>query len=87
MVDAFARDCKRLDYDPRPDPDARSLLDSGHVRHSRFRLSMFEIAKEEEYPEIADEFVRACRESSGRGGMSGRKPTFLLLQNSSVSWL
>jgi hypothetical protein len=26
---------------------------------------MFEIAPEEEYPEIADEFVRAFRESAG----------------------
>jgi hypothetical protein len=41
----------------------------------------FEIAAEEEYSEIADEFVRACAVSQpGRGGMSGRKPTFLLLQ-------
>ena len=43
----------------------------------------FEIVRQEEYSEIADEFVRACTVGQpGRGGMSGRKPTFLLLQTS-----
>lgn len=46
----------------------------------------FEIVRQEEYSEIADEFVRAFTVGQpGRGGMSGRKPTFLLLQTS-TSW-
>jgi hypothetical protein len=51
MVDAFACHCKRR-VAVLPETVGFVLPGSG----------MFEIRQEEEYPEIADEFVRACRE-------------------------
>src|ERR1700745_2178163 len=76
MVDAFVCHCKR-----------KEEMQNRNRNFLVLRPGIFEIIPQEEYSEMADEFVRACRESAGARRNEWAKAHFSFAANSFIHGL